>query len=456
MHHSAARFVALLTAPLIALLAVTAAFTSPSAAADDKTFLLGGIQINEADQAAWCESLVAAGYNTLHVTTYAIQGDWDSDDLHVDPVDEGTLHKIRAARAAGLNVALILRLHTDHGYERNRFLWHGLVWPRNEATLDAWFAKYRAYILQWAEVAQAEGVTLLGIGSELNALVATVPVKKIPGLENYYLDHKQQSKATDDIVEASRRIPAEFVRAPGDASPSDNLRAFAGQKADHLARWAAATSFLDAGSKRDRVKRINARRALQLEHWRRLIRDVRGVYEGHLTYAANFDSYLDVAFWPELDVMGINAYFPLREASEPADQRTLVRGWEKVWDEIQGVQSKLGVPSMPVVFTELGYNRRANCTVAPWAWEGFDLIGKEQALMVWETQPEAPEERALAMAALQEVNRRRGGPLHGLLYWKLTTVQHHFELEAFALKVHPRDDPRADPLQKTLLGFLRP
>ena len=227
------------------LLTLITAFPAAPARADD--FLIGGIQINEDDQDVWSKALVDAGYNTLHVTTYAIQGDWDSDDLHVDPVDEGTIKKIRAARAAGLNVALVLRLHTDHAHERNRFLWHGLVWPRDEATLDRWFAKYRAYILQWSKVAEEEGVTLLGIGSEMNALAATVPVKDIPGLENYYLDQEQQAKATDDIVEASRTIPGEFVRAPGDEAPAENLRSFASLKTEHLARWAAAVSFVDAG-----------------------------------------------------------------------------------------------------------------------------------------------------------------------------------------------------------------
>ena len=441
---------------LLGTAGILTATTAAPRALSETPFMLGGIQINEADQDAWCDALVEAGYNTLQVTTYAVQGDWDSDDLHVDPVDQGTVTKIRAARAAGLNVVLVLRLATDHAYERNRFLWHGLVWPGDPATLDTWFAKYRAYIRQWAEVAQAEGVTLLGIGSEMNALAATVPVKEIPGLENYYLDDKQQEKATDDIVAASRTIPSEFVRAPGDAAPADNLRAFATRKADRLAQWASAVSFVEAGSERRRVKRINARRALQLDHWRRLIAETRAVYHGHLTYAANFDSYQEVGFWSELDVMGINAYFPLREPSEPADLPTLTRGWEDAWDAIADVQKQRGVPGMPVVFTELGYNRRAGCTVAPWAWEGFDLIGDEQALMVWDTQPEAPQERALAMQALQEVNTRRGGPLAGLLYWKLTTVEDHFNLEAFALKVKPHDDPSADPLQKTLLRFLQP
>ena len=231
------------------LLTLTTAFPAAPARADD--FLIGGIQINEDDQDAWSAALVDAGYNTLHVTTYAIQGDWDSDDLHVDPVDEGTIKKIRAARAAGLNVALVLRLHTDHAHERNRFLWHGLVWPRDAATLDRWFAKYRAYILQWSKVAEEEGVTLLGIGSEMNALAATVPVrhpgagKLLPGSGAAGQGHRRHRRG---LAHDSRGVRA----GPGRRAPAENLRSFASLKTEHLARWAAAVSFVDAGSDRRR------------------------------------------------------------------------------------------------------------------------------------------------------------------------------------------------------------
>ncbi|MEL7087512.1 MAG: hypothetical protein AAGL98_03580, partial [Planctomycetota bacterium] len=42
-------------------------------AADGDRFMLGGIQVNESDQAAWAELLHARGYNTLQVTVYARQ-----------------------------------------------------------------------------------------------------------------------------------------------------------------------------------------------------------------------------------------------------------------------------------------------------------------------------------------------------------------------------------------------
>ena len=58
--------------------------------------------------------------------------------------------------------------------------------------------------------------------------------------------------------------------------------------------------------------------------WRRVIASIREVYDGPLTYAANFDVYADVPFWDALDLVGIDAYFEL--VDEPT---TDVDRWSK-------------------------------------------------------------------------------------------------------------------------------
>eukprot|EP00168_Porphyra_purpurea_P017267 TRINITY_DN58_c0_g1_i4.p3 TRINITY_DN58_c0_g1~~TRINITY_DN58_c0_g1_i4.p3 ORF type:complete len:248 (+),score=85.75 TRINITY_DN58_c0_g1_i4:618-1361(+) len=45
--------------------------------------------------------------------------------------------------------------------------------------------------------------------------------------------------------------------------------------------------------------------------WRDIVAAVREVYDGQLTYSANHDSYQDVAWWDAVDMIGIDAYFPL-------------------------------------------------------------------------------------------------------------------------------------------------
>ncbi|MEL7088016.1 MAG: hypothetical protein AAGL98_06185, partial [Planctomycetota bacterium] len=324
--------------------------------------------------------------------------------------------------------------------------------------LDGWFDRYQQFVLEWAAVAEREGVALLGLGSEMNALAATRPVKALPNLERFYLDHAQQEQRRDLLLSRADTIPSALIRAPGDASPVENLRAFMQSRDAALSDWAEAVTFGGRGlSEPERVILINSRRARLLERWEQMIAGVRRVYAGQLTYAANFDNYMDVAFWPSLDVMGINAYFPLRTPNEPATAEVLEAGWQNVFEEIERTQAELKVPAMPVVFTELGYTRRAGGTTAPWAWQGFELVGPDNALTVWETLPLDPGERVRAMEALHTVNQQHGGLLAGLLYWKLTATPHHAEIEPFALLL-PRDPatPVADPLHAALRRFAAP
>jgi hypothetical protein len=54
-----------------------------------------------------------------------------------------------------------------------------------------------------------------------------------------------------------------------------------------------------------------------------IVRDVRKVYPGLLTYAANWDDVDNTVILGELDVIGINAFYPLAE-KEGADLPLLI------------------------------------------------------------------------------------------------------------------------------------
>jgi hypothetical protein len=45
-----------------------------------------------------------------------------------------------------------------------------------------------------------------------------------------------------------------------------------------------------------------------------------------LTYAANWDKYDQVSFWDELDFIGIQAYFPLTDQTNPSAEE-IKKGW---------------------------------------------------------------------------------------------------------------------------------
>ena len=86
-------------------------------------------------------------------------------------------------------------------------------------------------------------------------------------------------------------------------------------------------------------------------YWLKLIKEIREVYKGKLTYAANWDEFKRITFWSELDFIGIDAYFPLSELKSPTIL-DFEKGWKPHKDEIIRIQKKF---NKPVLFTEFGY-----------------------------------------------------------------------------------------------------
>jgi hypothetical protein len=85
--------------------------------------------------------------------------------------------------------------------------------------------------------------------------------------------------------------------------------------------------------------------------WRELIRQVRAIYPGKLTYAANWDEYKSVEFWNQLDFIGIDAYFPISESTTPTVAE-LQDAWKQDMNQIASFARQHG---KPVLFTEYGY-----------------------------------------------------------------------------------------------------
>ncbi|WP_232835071.1 glycoside hydrolase family 113 [Pleomorphovibrio marinus] len=114
--------------------------------------------------------------------------------------------------------------------------------------------------------------------------------------------------------------------------------------------------------------------------WRNLITEIRKVYSGELTYAANFTEYEQVKFWDVLDYIGIQAYFPLAEKHNPS-LRTLKNSWDIKIKEIEKVQQRF---QKPVIFTEVGYCNTVDAAIEPWIWPNerkeIELSEEVQAL----------------------------------------------------------------------------
>jgi len=153
--------------------------------------------------------------------------------------------------------------------------WSGDIEMRSEEAWTRWFASYEAFIVHYAELAEARGFEALAIGTELG----------------------KTTRRTAD--------------------------------------------------------------------WRRLIARIRAVYHGSLTYCANWNDEPErIAFWDDLDFIGIQAYYPLSTEPAPSRERIL-----EAWGPIAGrLEVLAGRTRKRVVFTEIGYKSCGGALIEPWSW----------------------------------------------------------------------------------------
>lgn len=98
------------------------------------------------------------------------------------------------------------------------------------------------------------------------------------------------------------------------------------------------------------------------QFWKSLIAYSKKVYKGKLTYAANWDDYVDFPFWDDLDYIGVNGYFPISISAEP-ELKELILGWEKHEKVLSDFSKKW---NRQIIFTEIGYRSMVGATIKPW------------------------------------------------------------------------------------------
>jgi hypothetical protein len=87
--------------------------------------------------------------------------------------------------------------------------------------------------------------------------------------------------------------------------------------------------------------------------WRNVVSSVRQRYSGLLTYAATWWKEYDklVKWWDALDYVGINAYFPLSNKTDPTITE-IKNTWHNINNYLDSFYSKV---HKPIIFTEVGY-----------------------------------------------------------------------------------------------------
>jgi hypothetical protein len=95
-----------------------------------------------------------------------------------------------------------------------------------------------------------------------------------------------------------------------------------------------------------------------------IIDEVRKTYPGLLTYSANWDDVEDTVIFGALDLIGVNAFYPLAD-KEGAGLSELVAGGRKVAEKLERLAASW---QKPVLLTEIGYTTRKDPAVKPWEW----------------------------------------------------------------------------------------
>ena len=101
------------------------------------------------------------------------------------------------------------------------------------------------------------------------------------------------------------------------------------------------------------------------EFWIRLIREVRNCYQGKVCYAANWDNFQNIPFWDKVDLIGINAYFPLSHEITPT-LKDLIMAWDTHVLELEELSGKY---NKAIVFTEYGYRSMDKAAGNQWELE---------------------------------------------------------------------------------------
>jgi len=142
-------------------------------------------------------------------------------------------------------------------------------------------------------------------------------------------------------------------------------------------------------------------------YWLEIIDAIRRVYDGELTYAANWwpnSAWQDLGFLKELNYLGIDAYFPLTEKKDPTIFE-LKKAWQPWVSQIEAWQK---VSGKQVILTEVGYRDLDGANIRPWDWQ---IEGSQ----------DQQEQADCYQAALETF---WGKPwLHGIFWWAWTYEQ---------------------------------
>ncbi|MGE3166840.1 MAG: hypothetical protein AB7O52_18195 [Planctomycetota bacterium] len=167
--------------------------------------------------------------------------------------------------------------------------------------------------------------------------------------------------------------------------------------------------------------------------WQQLIQELRGVYPGQLTYAANwYHEYREVPFWSQLDLLGVQFFFPISTVEDPT-LAELQAGLAAPVDELEDLAEFY---DRPVVLTEVGYKSTPGATREPWIWPRAGSA-------------EDPDLQARAYQAVLEAFANEPW-FAGMFWWNWLTLPEPGP--KFAHDFTPQEKPAAEVLRRAWGG----
>ena len=165
------------------------------------------------------------------------------------------------------------------------------------------------------------------------------------------------------------------------------------------------------------------------EYWRKLIAQVRAVYSGRITYAANWDSYNSITFWDDLDFIGVDAYFPISDKQEPTEEE-LTEAWLVHQKSLEGLVSQF---KKPILLTE-------------WGYEDEDFVGREPWVMGrFQNSVSKSNHEAQVMAYRSMFDTVWDEPwMAGVFVWRWSPQTKPAPVPTYS----PRDKPAAEVLKR--------
>ncbi len=156
--------------------------------------------------------------------------------------------------------------------------------------------------------------------------------------------------------------------------------------------------------------------AANLARWTAVINAIRVIYtpaDGLLTYASNAtggaDEFTSVSFWSQLDLIGLDGYFPLTNQNDPSVAQ-LVSAWTSSAGNKDGLNILQAVqnfsaahPGQPLIFTEIGYRSVAGANKAPYDFSTGTTFD--------------PSEQHDCYEAMYEVWSQQTSFMKGVLWW---------------------------------------